>query len=47
MALAEAMGANGTPMIVTEKGVIMPGYVPAEQLLKMLEEKPATPLPAK
>ncbi|MFN5745673.1 MAG: DsbC family protein [Methylococcaceae bacterium] len=47
MALAEAMGANGTPMIVTEKGVIMPGYVPADQLLKMLEEKPATPVPAK
>jgi thiol:disulfide interchange protein DsbC len=46
MALAEAMGANGTPMIVTEKGVIMPGYVPAEQLLKMLEEKPASPVPA-
>jgi thiol:disulfide interchange protein DsbC len=33
------MGANGTPMIVTEKGVILPGYVPAAQLTKMLEEK--------
>ncbi|RQW79227.1 MAG: DsbC family protein [Methylococcus sp.] len=39
MELASAMGANGTPMIVTEKGVILPGYVPAAQLTKMLEEK--------
>ncbi|TSA05224.1 MAG: DsbC family protein [Methylococcus sp.] len=40
MALAAAMGANGTPMIVTEKGTIYPGYVPAKELLKTLEEKP-------
>ena len=40
MELAAAMGANGTPMIVTEKGTILPGYVPAAQLTKMLEEKP-------
>jgi hypothetical protein len=26
-------------MIVTEKGTILPGYVPAAQLTKMLEEK--------
>jgi thiol:disulfide interchange protein DsbC len=39
MELASAMGANGTPMIVTEKGTILPGYVPAAQLTKMLEEK--------
>jgi len=39
MELASAMGANGTPMIVTEKGTILPGYVPATQLTKMLEEK--------
>ncbi|NBS16457.1 MAG: DsbC family protein [Gammaproteobacteria bacterium] len=39
MALASAMGANGTPMIVTEKGTIYPGYVPAKELLKILEEK--------
>jgi thiol:disulfide interchange protein DsbC len=42
MALANAMGANGTPMIVTEKGLILPGYVPAQELLKTLEEKPET-----
>lgn len=36
MALANAMGANGTPMIVTEGGEIIPGYVPAKQLAKML-----------
>jgi thiol:disulfide interchange protein DsbC len=36
MALGTAMGANGTPMIVTEKGDILPGYVPAAQLSKIL-----------
>ena len=41
MALATSMGANGTPMIVTEKGVILPGYVPAVELLKEMEDKPA------
>lgn len=41
MDLAAAMGANGTPMIVTEKGTILPGYVPAAQLTKIMEEKPA------
>lgn len=41
MALASAMGASGTPMLVTEKGTILPGYVPAAELSKMLAEKPA------
>lgn len=41
MALANAMGANGTPMIVTEKGAILPGYVPAAQLTKVMDEQPA------
>lgn len=36
MALGEAFGMNGTPMIVTEKGNILPGYVPAAQLAKVL-----------
>ena len=45
MALANAMGTNGTPMIVTERGMILPGYVPANELLKVLEEKPAGQLP--
>lgn len=34
--LGKAMGASGTPMIVTEGGEIIPGYVPAKQLAKML-----------
>lgn len=36
MALANAMGTNGTPMLVTEGGEIIPGYVAAKQLAKML-----------
>ncbi|BBL58921.1 bifunctional protein-disulfide isomerase/oxidoreductase DsbC [Methylomonas koyamae] len=36
MALGEAFGMNGTPMIVTQKGNILPGYVPAAQLAKIL-----------
>jgi len=36
MALGEAFGMSGTPMIVTAKGNILPGYVPAAQLAKML-----------
>jgi thiol:disulfide interchange protein DsbC len=39
LALANAMGANGTPMIVTEKGAILPGYVPAPQLSKILNQE--------
>ena len=44
LALALAMGAHGTPMIVTEKGTILPGYVPSDELSKILEEKPEDPL---
>ena len=36
MQLAEAFGMSGTPMIVTEKGNLLPGYVPAAQLAKVL-----------
>ncbi|WKJ92325.1 DsbC family protein [Methylomonas montana] len=36
MALGEEFGMNGTPMIVTQKGNILPGYVPAPQLAKVL-----------
>ncbi len=36
MELGEAFGMNGTPMIVTEKGNILPGYVSAQQLAKIL-----------
>lgn len=44
LALALAMGAHGTPMIVTEKGTILPGYVPSDELIKILDEKPEDPL---
>lgn len=36
MQLAEAFGMNGTPMIITEKGNILPGYVEAQKLVKVL-----------
>jgi thiol:disulfide interchange protein DsbC len=36
MELGNALGAQGTPMLVTEKGSILPGYVPAPQLAKLL-----------
>jgi thiol:disulfide interchange protein DsbC len=37
LALGVAMGAQGTPMIVTGGGNVLPGYVPAEQLGRMLQ----------
>jgi thiol:disulfide interchange protein DsbC len=37
MALAGAFQVNGTPMIVTEKGNIQPGYVPAQELAEILD----------
>jgi thiol:disulfide interchange protein DsbC len=36
MALGEDFGMTGTPMIVTAKGNVLPGYVPAQQLIKVL-----------
>lgn len=36
MKLGEEFGMNGTPMIITEKGNVLPGYVPAQQLAKIL-----------
>ena len=42
MQLGEDFGVKGTPMIVTEKGNIYPGYLPAKQLVEALdaEKKP-------
>lgn len=37
MQLGEEFGVKGTPMIVTEKGNIYPGYLPAKQLVEALE----------
>lgn len=39
MALGSQLGASGTPMIVTEKGSILPGYIPAAQLAQVLEQE--------
>jgi thiol:disulfide interchange protein DsbC len=37
MKLAEAFQVKGTPMIVTEKGNVYPGYLPAKELLEALQ----------
>ncbi|MDD5227625.1 MAG: DsbC family protein [Methylococcales bacterium] len=37
MALAADFDVKGTPMIVTDKGTIYPGYLPAKQLLEVLQ----------
>lgn len=39
MQLGVDFEARGTPMIVTEKGNIFPGYVPADQLVKALAQE--------
>lgn len=39
MALGEAFEARGTPMIITEKGNVLPGYVPAKQLAEALAKE--------
>jgi thiol:disulfide interchange protein DsbC len=39
MQLAEEFEVKGTPMIVTEKGTIFPGYLPAKQLVQALEDE--------
>lgn len=36
MALGESFGMSGTPMIVTQKGNVLPGYVPADKLAEYL-----------
>ncbi|HSN23001.1 MAG TPA: DsbC family protein, partial [Methylomicrobium sp.] len=39
MQLAEDFEARGTPLIVTEKGTLLPGYVPAKQLAEILKDE--------
>ena len=39
MKLGAEFEARGTPMIVTEKGTIYPGYLPAKQLVEVLKEE--------
>jgi thiol:disulfide interchange protein DsbC len=42
MQLGEDFDVKGTPMIVTEKGNIYPGYLPAKQLVEALESERAS-----
>ncbi len=41
MQLAHEFGVQGTPMLVTEKGTVYPGYLPPEQLAKFLQAEKA------
>lgn len=43
MALAKQFGVTGTPSILLDNGRMMPGYLPAKQLLAQLEEDAKTP----
>jgi thiol:disulfide interchange protein DsbC len=38
MELVDKLGARGTPFIVLENGKVQPGYVPAPQMIKMLDQ---------
>ena len=38
MGLANVLGLSGTPLIVTDYGEIMAGYIPAKKLAKLLNE---------
>ncbi len=39
MRLAQDFGVSGTPMIITDRGVVLPGYVPPDALERYLKEK--------
>ena len=41
LALAQAMGVNSTPSIITERGIMHRGLVPADELRQMLDEEKA------
>lgn len=43
MQLASDFDVKGTPMIVTEKGNIYPGYLPAAEMVQMLEAEKKAP----
>ena len=38
MSLGELMGITGTPTMITDKGEILPGYVPAATLKQLLND---------
>jgi thiol:disulfide interchange protein DsbC len=37
--LGQSLGVTGTPTLILEDGRVLPGYLPAEQLLKILKEQ--------
>jgi len=39
MDLVRVLGVTGTPALIFEDGTLVPGYVPAQRLITMLEEK--------
>ncbi|MBD3754120.1 MAG: DsbC family protein [Gammaproteobacteria bacterium] len=39
MQQAQVFGVNGTPNIILENGDMIPGYVPAKELVQMLQQK--------
>ncbi len=41
--LGQKIGVTGTPALITETGRLIPGYMPADRLAKMLEaDQPKT-----
>lgn len=38
MALGDELGVRGTPMMITPKGTVFPGYMPAKKLVEALKE---------
>lgn len=40
-AMGRALGVTGTPTLVLENGEVVPGYVPAEKLVQMIEAEKA------
>ncbi|VAW84490.1 Thiol:disulfide interchange protein DsbC [hydrothermal vent metagenome] len=39
MDLVRVLGVTGTPALIFEDGTLVPGYIPAQRLITMLEEK--------
>ena len=37
--LGQAIGVTGTPKLVLESGKVLPGFVPADQLIKILNSQ--------
>lgn len=39
LSLVETLGLTGTPTLIFDDGTMIPGYVPADRLIKLLDEK--------